>query len=73
MADIINWRRIALNTLIADADAAWRIEKVRIVLTLSNLFNSREYILSQYSGVSTFTDYYRLRGRELILSLQFNL
>lgn len=61
----------ALNTLISDADAVWRIKKARISLALSNLFNKREYIVSQYSGVSTFTDYYRLRGRELVMSLQF--
>lgn len=63
----------ALNTMISDADAVWRIKKARISLAFSNLFNKKDYFVSQYSGISTFTDYYRLRGRELLLSIQFNI
>ncbi|SFF87260.1 carboxypeptidase-like regulatory domain-containing protein [Prevotella sp. KH2C16] len=61
-----------LNALIADAKAVWRMKKLRLTAMLSNLFNRREYTVSQYSGVSVFTDYYVLRGRELLISMQFS-
>lgn len=61
-----------LNALIADAKAVWRMKRLRLSAMLSNLFNKREYIVSQYSGVSMFTDYYVLRGRELLVSMQYS-
>lgn len=61
------------NSLIADAKAVWRMKKARVCLSLSNLFNKQEYIVTQYSGVSSSTDHYQLRVRELVATLQFNL
>jgi len=62
-----------LNTLLADAVAVWRHQKVRLQAKLSNLFNKRQYVVTQYSGVALFTDRYTLRGREMLFSLQYTL
>jgi hypothetical protein len=62
-----------LNTLLVDAVAVWRHQKVRLQAKLSNLFNKRQYVVTQYSGVALFTDRYTLRGRELLFSLQYAL
>lgn len=63
----------SVNTLLADAKAVWRMEKIRISLYLTNLFNKKEYIVSQITGISSSTDYYHLRGCEILLSLQYSL
>lgn len=62
-----------LSILLADAKAVWRMKKLRLSLNLSNLFNKKEYIVRQNTGISTSTDYYTLRGRELLLALQYSL
>lgn len=62
-----------LNNTIGDAKIVWRTKKLRATLTLSNIFNKHEYTLSQYGGISTTTDSYYLRGREMLASLQFSL
>lgn len=63
----------SINAFFADAKGVWRMRKLRLTLSMTNLFNKREYLLTRYSGVSTLTDLYILRGRELLLSAQFTL
>lgn len=62
-----------MNASIADAKAVWRMKSVRLTLALTNLFNKREYALTQYSGVATFTNRYVLRGREIMISAQITI
>lgn len=63
----------AVNTLLGDAKAVWRMKKLRLSAALTNLFDKREYAVTQYSGVGSLTDRYVLRGREFVLSAQFSL
>lgn len=62
-----------MNTLLADASAVWRMKKLRLRLDLHNMFNKKEYIVTNYSGISTITNTYNLRPRELMLSAQLSL
>ena len=57
-----------LNTLLGDASAVWRMKKLRLSTELRNLFNKKNYMETIYSGISTTTDSYYLRPRELMIS-----
>ena len=61
-----------LNTLLGDASAVWRMKKLRLSAELRNLFNKKNYMETIYSGISTLTDSYYLRPRELMISAQYS-
>ena len=61
-----------LNTLLGDASAVWRMKKLRLSAELRNLFNKKNYMETIYSGISTLTDSYHLRPRELMVSAQYS-
>ena len=61
-----------LNTLLGDASAVWRLKKLRLSAELRNLFNKKNYMETIYSGISTLTDSYHLRPRELMISAQYS-
>ncbi len=61
-----------LNTLLGDASAVWRMKKLRLSAELRNLFNKKNYMETIYSGISTLTDCYYLRPRELMISAQYS-
>lgn len=63
----------ALNTLLTDASVVWRMKKLRLSAELRNLFDRRDYIVTSYSGISSFTGYYHLRPREMFLKAQISL
>lgn len=63
----------SVNTLLVDADMAWRMKNLRLKASLHNLFNKKQYTQTHYSGVGIFTDEYELRPREFLVSLQFSL
>ena len=62
-----------LNCLLGDVSAVWRMKKLRLSAELRNIFNKKSYVETTYSGISTLTDSYRLRPRELVLSAQYSL
>lgn len=62
-----------LNTLLGDAKVVWRIKKVRLTAELRNIFNKQSYVETVYSGISTLTDSYILRPRELKVTAQWSL
>ena len=62
-----------INCLLGDAQAVWRMKKVRFSAELRNIFNKKNYVQTTYSGVSTMTDSYQLRPREFMLKAQFTL
>ena len=61
-----------VNTLLGDASAVWRMKKLRLSAELRNIFNKKSYIETVYSGISTLTDSYHLRPRELMISAQYS-
>ena len=61
-----------LNNLLGDASAVWRMKKLRLSAELRNLFNKKNYMETIYSGISTLTDSYHLRPRELMISAQYS-
>ncbi len=63
----------SVNTFLADAKATWRMRKVRLSVSLRNLFNKQTYAETTYSGVGIFTNRYWLRPRELMVNVQFSL
>ena len=62
-----------LNTLLGDASAVWRMKKLRLSAELRNLFNKKNYMETIYSGISTLTDSFHLRPRELMIPAQHSL
>ena len=56
-----------------DCGLSFRHRSMQLSLNLRNLLNQRSYSYTIYSTVNTFTYNYRLRGRELILSLRFTI
>lgn len=62
-----------LNTLLADASIAWRMRRLRLSAEVRNLFNRQDYAVTAYSGVSSVTDTYRLRPREILLKASWTL
>lgn len=61
-----------LNTLLGDASAVWRMKKLRLSAELRNIFNKKNYVETIYSGISTLTDSYHLRPRELMITAQYS-
>lgn len=61
-----------VNTLLGDASAVWRMKKLRLSAEFRNLFNKKNYMETIYSGISTLTDSYHLRPRELMISAQYS-
>lgn len=62
-----------LNCLLGDAEVVWRVKKIRFSAELRNIFNKKSYVETTYSGISTLTDSYILRPRELKVTAQFSL
>lgn len=62
----------SLNCLLGDASAVWRMKKLRLSAELRNIFNKKSYVETTYSGVSTLTDSYQLRPRELMVTAQYS-
>ena len=62
------------NLILLDTSVRWNIsKKVDISLTAANLLNQREYRYASY-GLLSETEYmYRLRGRNILLSVQIRL
>ncbi len=56
-----------------DCSLSYRHRSIQLSLDLRNLLNQKSYSYTIYSTVNTFTYDYRLRGRELILTLRFTL
>ena len=56
-----------------DCGLSFRHRSLQVSLDLRNLLNQKSYTYTIYSTVNTFTYDYRLRGRELILTLRFTL
>ena len=56
-----------------DCGLSFRHRSMQLSLDLRNLLNQKFYSYTIYSAVNTFTYDYRLRGRELILTLRFTL
>lgn len=61
-----------VNTLLGDASAVWRMKKLRLLAELRNIFNKKNFVETTYSGISTLTDSYHLRPRELMISVQYS-
>ena len=61
-----------LNCLLDDASAVWRMKKLRLSAEFRNIFNKKSYVETTYSGVSTLTDSYYPRPRELMLTAQYS-
>jgi len=56
-----------------DCGLSFRHRSMQLSLNLRNLLNQKSYSYTIYSTVNTFTYDYRLRGRELIMTLRFTL
>lgn len=56
-----------------DCGLSYRHRSMQLSLDLRNLLDQKSYSYTIYSTVNTFTYNYRLRGRELILTLRFTL
>lgn len=60
------------NLVLIDASAVWRVSnKVRLSLTARNLLNRRDYRYVNYGTLSRSEHYYRIRGRNILASLQY--
>ncbi len=60
------------NLVLLDASAVWRVSnKVRLSLTARNLLNRRDYRYVNYGTLSRSGHYYRIRGRNILASLQY--
>lgn len=64
-----NWA----NMCLFDIGATYIHRKLRYSIELNNLFNNRSYSYSIFNGVNTYSYYYSLRGRELLLSITLTM
>lgn len=60
------------NLVLLDASAVWRVSnKVRLSITARNLLNRRDYRYVNYGTLSRSEHFYRIRGRNILASLQY--
>lgn len=56
-----------------DAKAVYKIKKIHLTGEVRNILNQKSYSYTIFNALDRFTYDYRLRGRELILSLEYHL
>ena len=64
----------SVNLILLDTSVRWNVsKKVDISLTAANLLNQREYRYVNYGLLSETNYIYRLRGRNIMASIQIRL
>lgn len=58
---------------LADAEASYIKDKWRFSMTLYNLFNQKEYRYTTYSAIQQYTSWIKMRPREILVSIQYQL
>lgn len=58
---------------LADAEASYIKDKWRFSMTLCNLFNPKEYRYTTYSAIQQYTSWIKMRPREILVSIQYQL
>lgn len=58
---------------LADAEASYIKDKWRFSMTLCNLFNQKEYRYTTYSAIQQYTSWIKMRPREILVSIQYQL
>ncbi|MDE7419210.1 MAG: carboxypeptidase-like regulatory domain-containing protein [Muribaculaceae bacterium] len=56
-----------------DIRMAYKFKKMRLSCDLSNILNRKSYSYTIFSGIDRFSYNYHLRGREIIVSLEYHL
>lgn len=59
--------------LLGQTGLEWSKGKIRAALQIHNLFDTRDYAYSIFTGLDTFSYDYTLRGREVLFSLSYTL
>lgn len=58
---------------LADAEASYIKNKWRFSMSLCNLFNQKEYRYTTYSAIQQYTSWIKMRPREILVSIQYQL
>lgn len=58
---------------LADAEASYIKDKWRFSMSLCNLFNQKEYRYTTYSAIQQYTSWIKMRPREILVSIQYQL
>lgn len=58
---------------LADAEASHIKNKWRFSMSLCNLFNQKEYRHTTYSAIQQYTSWIKMRPREILVSIQYQL
>lgn len=58
---------------LADAEASYIKDKWRFSMSLCNLFNQKEYRHTTYSAIQQYTSWIKMRLREILVSIQYQL
>ena len=59
------------NTWLADASLQHSFGKWKLIASLHNLFNQKEYRYTTYSDVRSYTSWIKMRPREVLVSMQY--
>lgn len=58
---------------LADAETSYIKNKWRFSMSLCNLFNPKEYRYTTYSAIQQYTSWIKMRPREILVSIQYQL
>lgn len=58
---------------LADAEASYIKDKWRFSMNLCNLFSQKEYRYTTYSAIQQYTSWIKMRPREILVSIQYQL
>lgn len=58
---------------LADAETSYIKNKWRLSMSLCNLFNQKEYRYTTYSAIQQYTSWIKMRPREILVSIQYQL
>ena len=58
---------------LADAEVSYIKDKWRFSMSLCNLFNQKEYRYTTYSSIQQYTSWIKMRPREILISIQYQL
>lgn len=58
---------------LADAEVSYIKDKWRFSMSLCNLFNQKEYRYTTYSAIQQYSSWIKMRPREILVSIQYQL
>ena len=63
----------SVNAVFADFSVSWKSRRWQITATATNLFDKRTYAYTRYASLESYTSWVRIRPREFLVAIRYQL